>query len=325
MDSKSALFAQICAITSLTDPDKQKAMWECLDKYNVKDKDSAVTINDGLTMFLDAKRAEGCSRMTIDTYTQCIKMFSKYEENKKLSEIEAADIRAYMVYLREIRNQRKTTIQHHVCVLRGYFGWLYNEHMIQENPMLRIQSIHVDKRGARHPIKPENVERARNACKTLREKALFEFFLSTGCRLSEVLNIQTRDVDFQSRSVVVTGKGDKQRTVYFSVRAKVFMEEYLSTESKNPSILFSGKRYPYGPLTRDAVQLIIKNIGKRANIDENIFPHKIRHTFATNALTAGMDITAIQQLLGHNDLSTTQIYAETSQAIVQGQYNRLIA
>ena len=103
----------------------------------------------------------------------------------------------------------------------------------------------------------------------------------------------------------------------------MFLEDYLST-SKNTEYLFSSKKAPYGKLSKEAVEKIIRTIGQNAGISEHIYPHKLRHTFATNALNAGMQITTIQSLLGHADLATTQIYAKIRKETIINDYNRLL-
>lgn len=324
MDSKSELFARICTIAHLTDQDQYRQLWECIDQYIIKDKMTAKTLGEGINLYLTAKRAEGLSARTIDNYAKSLSLLSNYLGDVLIAEIDTGMIREFLAYLKDVRNQKKSSIQTNLCSVRTFFGWLYNERFITENPTNRIKSIHIDKKNARHPMQQENVERARNACLTKRDRAIFEFFLSTGCRLQEVVNIKTAEIDFQNRSVVVTGKGDKSRTVYFSVRAKFFIEEYLNSESKNKEYLFTSTSAPYGKLSGPGIESVLKKIGKRANLNERLFPHKLRHTFASNALTSGMDITSIQQLLGHSNLDTTQIYAEINHTVVHHQYDRLV-
>lgn len=325
MDSKSELFARICSIVSPADQEQYQKLWECIDQYIIKDKLTAKRLGESINIYLDAKRAEGLSIRTVNNYLQSLTLLFNYVGDILLAEIDTATIRSFLVYLKDERHQKKSSVQTNLCAVRTFFGWLYNERFISENPLNRVKSTHIDKKSARHPMQPENVERARNACITKRDKAMFEFFLSTGCRLSEVSNIKTEDIDFHNRSVVVTGKGDKQRTVYFSVRAKFFIEEYLNSDSKNKEYLFTSSCAPYGKLSGQGIERIFQNIGRRANINERLYPHKLRHTFATNALSSGMDITSIQQLLGHSDLNTTQIYAELNHSVVHSQYDRMVS
>lgn len=325
MDCKSELFASICSIFTLSNPDQGQQLWNCLDQYVIKDKLTCKSLDEGVNLYIEAKKAEGLSQRTIGNYIQSLALLQHHLGNVLLAEVDTANIRSYLVYLKDERHQKKSSIQTNLCVVRTFFTWLCNERFISDNPVNRIKSAHIDKRSARHPLQQENIERVREACETRRDKALFEFFLSTGCRLSEVVNIKTGDIDFNNRSVVVTGKGDKRRTVYFSVRAKYYIEEYLAHDSKNKEWLFTSEIAPYGKLSGQGIERIFQNIGRRSNINERLFPHKLRHTFATNALSSGMDITSIQQLLGHSDLNTTQIYAELNSTVVHNQYDMLVS
>lgn len=124
--------------------------------------------------------------------------------------------------------------------------------------------------------------------------------MSSGCRLGELVGIRVGAIDWQGRSVVVLGKGGKERTVYFSVRAKLMLQEYLA-QRKGGDALFASSRAPYEPMRPRAVQKALQQIGERAREPIRIHPHILRHTFASNALNAGMDITIIQHLLGHED------------------------
>ena len=171
---------------------------------------------------------------------------------------------------------------------------------------------------------PDELERLRDACKGYREKALVEFLVSTGCRLSEVAQLRAADLDLVGRTVKVTGKGDKDRVVYFSVRARLMIQEYFVAR-KGGDGLFCSSKSPYEPLKPRAIQRLIRAVSERAGLDRRVHPHLLRHTFATHALNSGMDVTVIQRLLGHEDVSTTQIYAELNDETVKHQYNKYVA
>ena len=156
------------------------------------------------------------------------------------------------------------------------------------------------------------------------EKALIEFLVSTGCRLSEVAQLRAADLNLADRSVQVTGKGDKDRVVYFSVRARLMVQEYI-VQRKGGDGLFVSNKSPYEPLKPRAIQRIVRSLSERAGLEDRVHPHLLRHTFATHALNGGMDVTVIQRLLGHEDIATTQIYAELNEEGVRHQYNKYVA
>ena len=215
-------------------------------------------------------------------------------------------------------------MQTHINSLRAFFGWLTMEEKIKKNPMSKIKSIKIDKVGARQALTVEELERLRDACVTYREKALIEFLVSSGCRLNEVAQLSASDLDLMSRSVQVTGKGDKDRVVFFSIRARLMIEEYMVSR-KGGTGLFVSSKAPYEPLKPRAIQRMVRAISLRAGLDKRVHPHLLRHTFATLALNGGMDIAVIQRLLGHENIATTQIYAEMSDETIRHQYNKYVA
>ena len=265
---------------------------------------------------------DGLSPKTLKSYRDNLNAFAR-RVDKHVSSINADDIREYIGYLSD-RGLADSTLQLHVNILRSFFAWMNLEDIIKKNPMLKIKSLKVDKLRARRPLTAEQLEKLRDECQTYKEKALVEFMVSSGCRLSEVIGIQVDQVNWHERSVVVLGKGNKERTVYFSVRAKVMLQAYLE-QRRGGEALFASSRAPYGPMQDRAVQKILKALGERAAIPQRVHPHILRHTFASNAINAGMDITIIQQLLGHSDPKTTLIYAELSPRMVRYEYEKLVS
>jgi len=276
-----------------------------------------------ITYFLGAKRIDGLSAKTIENYRFTLNTFAA-QVNKHVAKITTDDIRAYISYLTDERHLKESSLQTHINTLRTFFGWLHVEGVIKKNPMLKIKSIKLDRKRTRRALSAEELERLRNACKNYKEKTLVEFLVSSGCRLSEAANIDLSTINFHERSVKVIGKGNKERTVYFSVRAKLMIEEYVK-QRKGGAALFASIKRPYPPMKPRGIQQALQNIGEQAGLPKRVHPHLLRHTFATHALNCGMDITVIQRLLGHEDISTTQIYASISQETVRHEYDKFVA
>lgn len=320
MDAKKELLERLCALGV----GKEAEIEEILAGYAITKGHSKMKCNlqKRIASFLAAKKIDGLSPKTLKSYRDNLNAFAR-RVDKHVSSINADDIREYIGYLSD-RGLADSTLQLHVNILRSFFAWMNLEDIIKKNPMLKIKSLKVDKLRARRPLTAEQLEKLRDECQTYKEKALVEFMVSSGCRLSEVIGIQVEQVNWHERSVVVLGKGNKERTVYFSVRAKVMLQAYLE-QRRGGEALFASSRAPYGPMQDRAVQKILKALGERAAIPQRVHPHILRHTFASNAINAGMDITIIQQLLGHSDPKTTLIYAELSPRMVRYEYEKLVS
>lgn len=283
------------------------------DYFITKESDEQRSdLNRRIKYYLGAKRIDGLSDKTLGNYRCNLEMFAA-RVNKSAAKVTTDDIRGYISYLDETRHLKDTSLQTHINILRAFFGWLHTEERIKKNPMSKIKSLKLDKKGARQALTVEELERLRDACKTYREKALIEFLVSTGCRLSEVAQLRAADLNLADRSVQVTGKGDKDRVVYFSVRARLMVQE-------GGDGLFVSSKSPYEPLKPRAIQRIVRSLSERAGLEGRVHPHLLRHTFATHALNGGMDVTVIQRLLGHEDIATTQIYAELNEEGVSSIY-----
>ena len=325
MTARHELAKRLISMVSAGEPITMDTLNEILKGYTIlREADEEKSdLKKRISYYLGAKRIDGLSPRTLANYKYTLDMFSE-RVNKSVSKITADDIRGYISYLSEARGLRETSLQTHISVLRAFFSWLLMEERIKKNPMLKIRSLKLDKKNARQALSVEELERLRDACKGYREKALVEFLVSTGCRLSEVAQLNVADLDFNNRSVTVTGKGNKERPVYFSIRARLMLQEYIK-ERKGGEGLFVSSKTPYLPLKPRAIQRIIHGLSVRAGLDARVHPHLLRHTFATHALNSGMDVTAIQPLLGHENISTTQIYAAMNEDVIRHQYNKYVA
>ena len=272
--------------------------------------------------FLAAKRIDGCRPKTIKGYRERLKLFMT-QCSKPVQQITTDDLREYLAYLVDERHLMDNSVQAHINTLRSFFSWLVDEDNIRKSPMRKIKSLKIDKLRSRHPLTAEQLELVRDGCRGYKEKALVEFLVSSGCRVSEVAGLRVDDIDWRDRQCKVIGKGNKERTVYFSVRAKLMLQLYIA-ERRGGEALFASSRAPYEPLTDRGIEKMISKLGKRIGMERPLYPHLMRHTFASHALNCGMELTIIQHLLGHSDPKTTLIYAEIDPIRVQYEYNRMI-
>lgn len=285
--------------------------------------DDIVSMEDRINTFLTSKRLKGLKEKTIKEYRAILLLFAS-RARKRIETINSDDVRAHINYLLNERGLKAASAQTHCVALRSFFSWLEAEEIIEKNPMRRIKALKVNLQDARHPLTPEELELLRCGCKTDREKALVEFMVSSGCRVSEVAGIVVDQIDWNNRSVVVHGKGDKDRTVYFSVRAKLMMQKYIVSRGGGTA-LFVTTRREHSPMAARSIAGLLRKIGEQAGEERHIHPHLMRHTFASNALNSGMDLTVIQKLMGHSDPRTTMIYAELRQDTIKQAYEKVIA
>lgn len=294
---------------------------EVLYKYEVTTKETALITSDieqKAGLYLACKKLEGVSERTIYNYRLELQHLNEFF-NKPVSTINSMDIRMYMASISN--GIQENTVNTKMVPIRDFFQWLQNEEYIISNPTKKVKSVKEPIRE-RDPLTDAQVEIIRAGLIEIRDKAIFEFLLATGCRLSELINIKVSDLDWNRMSLLVIGKGNKQRRIFFNDRAKIILEKYLSTRQGECEYLFSSSRRPYGQLKQRAVQLIIQKIEDKTKPGKHLYPHIFRHTFATKALNY-MPLESVQALLGHSQISTTLIYAKTNEATTEFMYRKI--
>ncbi len=250
---------------------------------------------------------------TLKSYTEDLGIFNQFLNDRNPKEATYLDIRRFIAYLRT-RGDSKRTISRRLSCLRSFFKFLIREGNIKKNPMLAISGLKLDK-----PL-PKFLSYKDVGCLldgiekgdyvTIRDAAILETVYSTGIRVSELVNLNTADIDFISGVLKVYGKGKKERILPVGTKAlkaiKLYLDKRNSLGSGSKSALFLNKRG--GRITERSIGRIIKKYALKAGINADISPHTLRHTFATHLLDRGADLRSVQELLGHASLSTTQIY-----------------
>ena len=271
---------------------------------------------DLLEAFLDAKEVEGRSKNTMERYAYIIRRFMS-DTNTDTRHVTVYHIRAYLMAEKK-RGIGESTIDGYRSVFSSYFGWLQKEGLIQSNPCANLGAIKTPK-VVREPYSAEDLERLREACKTIRDRALMEFLLSTGCRISEVCTLNRTDIDFQSLECTVTGKGNKQRVVYLDAVAAMLLKRYLASRSDANPALFIGLRDER--LLPGGVRVMLKVLAKKSGV-ANVHPHRFRRTLATNLISRGMVIQEVAAILGHDKLDTTMRYVFLDKTAVKNSYRK---
>ena len=275
----------------------------------------------------------GLSANTITAYKQDLSSFINFLQKENLTSwpTKAIDIDAFLA---EQRDQKKATssISRLISSLRKFYQWLVRQNIQKLNPMLEIDS---PKKRRPLPVALTTVE-VTDLLKQpdikkklgLRDRALLETLYATGIRVSELINLKFTDLHEELKLVKVFGKGSKERLIPISKVALSWIDSYKE-KVRDPLILKVGKNTDFiflnsrgGSLTRQAVWQIIKHYCKLAGIQKNVTPHTLRHTFATHLLENGADLRVVQEILGHSDISTTQIYTNLSQKHIIQVYEK---
>lgn len=281
-----------------------------------------ITNEEYQSLFLEAKRVEGCSERTILYYKMTIEQLLK-KISDPVRKITTERIRQYLSEYQQINNCGKVTIDNIRRNISSFFSWLEEEDYILKSPMRRIHKIKT-RTVVKNIISDEAIERLRDGSENLRDLAMIDLLYSTGIRVGELVNLNIDDVDFEERECVVFGKGDKERKVYFDAKAKIHLSKYLESRHDENPALFVTLDSPYDRLKISGVEIRLRLLGRALSL-ERIHPHKFRRTMATRAIDKGMPIEQVQKILGHSQIDTTMQYAIVNQNNVKAAHHKYIA
>lgn len=266
------------------------------------------------------------SKNTIKSYQKDLEIFKTFVKDTNINKIDYNYIREYLSYLYE-KNYSKTSIARNISTLRSFFKYLYSENIIKDNPLVLISNPKLDKKLP----KVLNYQELENLLLTpdintpigLRDACILELLYSTGIRVNELTNIKINDINFMEKKILILGKGNKERYVLFGNLCLKKINDYLRNgrtylDKDNNQYLFLNKK---GKKISDrTIRTMIDTMCNKASIKMHISPHTLRHTFATHMLNEGADLKTVQELLGHENLSTTQIYTHVSNEYLRNIY-----
>ena len=305
----------------------QNVLYMKMNDYTVEKEVTALALYDDsniriLEIFLQTKRVEGKSENTITRYKDMLSTLLD-SMNKPIKEITTWDLRTYLAIYKETRHVSDNTLDGMRRIYTSFFSWLQKEKYLSDDPSARLQKIKAEKK-VKQIITEEDMERLRIACKTDRDIAMIDLFYSSGMRVGELSALNRADIDFTNKSVIVHGKGNKQRTVYFNGSTKVRLENYLSKRTDNNPALFVTLKN--GSMINEPLRFSIKAIETRINVIakssglEHIHPHKFRRSMATNMAKKNISVNKIAYILGHEKISTTQEYLVNNAIDVENSY-----
>ncbi|MFH1405287.1 MAG: site-specific tyrosine recombinase/integron integrase [Patescibacteria group bacterium] len=276
--------------------------------------------------FLEHLEVErGRSPRTICNYDFYLQRFAKWAGQPHPKVISKEMIKKYRLWLnraafgRKDETMKKTTQNYHLIALRSFLKYLAKNDIESLSP----DKIELAKQSMRTVefLEDDELERLlaqphklNNGLIALRDQAILELAFSTGMRVSELSNLTIDHVNLKRDEFTIRGKGDKPRVVFLSENAKTAIKEYLNKRRDTSPFMFVShdrakrRRAEQGPLTPRSIERIVERYAKAAGISKRITPHTMRHTFATDLLLSGADIRAVQSMLGHSSITTTQVY-----------------
>jgi integrase/recombinase XerD len=271
---------------------------------------------------------KGLSQNSIYSYTYDLKKFSEFLSMKSKNILDAThdDIQQFLKYEKINKKNSSRTLARSLAAIRQFYNFISdNVDMNIQNPTEKIETPHVEK------ILPDfltvnELNKLFNSISEeesyeLRDKTIFELLYSSGLRISEAIDLTINDIDFENMFITVTGKGSKQRMVPIGKEAARLLHKYKRESrpaiigSRDSDFLFISKKG--SQLNRKSVWRLLKNYVTRTEIKKNITPHTLRHSFATHLIENGADLRSVQELLGHMDISTTQIYTHMAKKQLQ--------
>ena len=293
--------------------------------YTISEKETALTIVDDeitrmVRLYLASKKLEGASYNTIDNYGNILRVFFD-EVRKPPQELSTNEIRYFLAQYQMRRGISDRSLDKYREVLNTFFDWCANEEYTDKNPCKKINKIKYEIEP-RRSLTRFQLERLRRNCQTPRELAIVDVLFSTACRATELVNMKFTDFDTANNAIKIIGKGGKHNVVYLNTNAQLSLNEYLKTRKGDSEYIFCSDRKPYGKLSTRSIEVIFDKIS--VDLCFKVTPHIIRHTSATLALQNGMEITQVQKMLGHSNVNTTMIYAETSQEDVATSHKRFV-
>lgn len=274
------------------------------------------------------------STHTVKAYTSDILSFLIWLNDKSVEEVNYQTIREYLLFIQKF-NYSKTTTARKIASIRTFYRYLYREKVIESNP---ASNVHSPKRGKSLPnfLTEQEIEQILSNIKIetpsgYRNRTIFELLYATGMRVSELSGLNFGDLNLENDEIRVLGKGQKERIVLISNKAKDFLNTYLktvrymifkdkSTEkiNENSPVFINKTGYR---LQTQSIRIAIKEVVSAIKLPKDVTPHVFRHSFATKLLENGADLRIVQELLGHSSISNTQIYTHVSTERLKQTYN----
>ncbi len=270
---------------------------------------------------------KGLSPNSVYSYTYDLKKFNEYlnSKDKDIMRATQEDIQQFLKFEKNNKKNSTRTLARSLAAIRQFYNFVSDNFENIDNPTAKIESPQIEKTLpdflSVHEVDDLFNSISENDIYELRDKTIFELLYSCGLRITEAIEIQNHDIDFENSMLMITGKGDKQRIVPVGEEAMRLIRKYLSESrsgilgERESEYIFISKKG--SKLNRKSVWRLLKNYVERTKLDKNITPHTLRHSFATHLIENGADLRSVQELLGHVDISTTQVYTHLAKNKLQ--------
>jgi integrase/recombinase XerC len=294
-------------------------------------KSSRTAVEKLIDKFLQSLRQRNASAHTVKAYTQDLTNFAAHVGSRNLRSIDHLTIRGFLSHLYE-KGLDKASVARALAAVRSFYRWLAQEGVVEQNPAALVSTPKLPKKLPRVPTIEEmntvlDGQMPEVASFPERDRIMFELLYGCGIRNSELIGINLDDIRLSSEAILIRGKGKKERYVPFGDSVKAALASYLpvrqqmlAERKKNTSALLINQRG--GRLTTRSVGRIIKRIAVAKGLSPDVHPHTLRHAFGTHMLEEGADLRSIQEMLGHERLSTTQRYTQLSMKHVLEVYDQ---
>lgn len=289
---------------------------DIMEQYDILDVSGSDERDDLIECYIDALRVQGRSEKTLARYRYVIGKLLDYLKIP-VRKITVYHLRNYIAY-RKQNGIKDSTMEGEREVFTAYFNWLQRESLIDRNPTANLGTVKCAKKEKK-TFTEIDIAKLNSGCKTVRDKAILNFLSSTGCRISEMTELDRTSVDFNSLECVVHGKGNKERVVYLSQVAGMYLKEYLFQRTDSDNALFIGMRDER--LQPNGVRIMLKTLANKVGV-EHVHPHKFRRTLATELSRKGMPIQEIAKILGHDKIDTTMQYVVLNKDDVKASYRK---
>ena len=294
-----------------------KTGYDLLDRFDMVEHGDDTGPDDMLDSYVSALKVECRSQKTIDRYVYVIGKLMDFAK-VPTRRISVYHLRNYLTQEKE-RGICENTLEGYREIFSAYFNWLQRESLIDKNPCVNLGVIKVPKKEKKTYSDAE-LERLNWYCGNIRNRAILHFLRSTGCRISEVTELDRAAVNLEALECVVHGKGNKERTVYLDEVAGMLLGQYLSERRDDAPALFVSRR-GCNRLKPGGVRAMLKELAEKAGVD-HVHPHKFRRTLATDLTRHGMPIQEVAKILGHEKLDTTMKYVVLNKDDIKASYRR---